>query len=353
MTAIDVAVIGAGPAGAVASRQLALCGYRVVLIGPVPEVPRVGESLPGAARPLLRDLGLLEHLERSLPQACIGNRSAWGGAHLLTHDFMVDPHGAGWHLNRARFDELLREAALLAGVQWWRERLGRVSSSTDGWQLQWAHKSITARWLIDASGRASIVARRLGVGRVRDQALVAVYAWAQSDNRDRRTLIESVDKGWWYRASLPDGRCVAALHTCADHAAAIQGCRRAWLEQLEGTRHLRSCLDSQWSLPRACDASGGQLRQWSGDGWLAVGDAALAFDPLSSQGLFNALYTALRGAEAVDKALQGQLQAAESYVSVLHSVRQAYLRQIGYHYRREQRWPNESFWQERNGYRER
>lgn len=81
---------------------------------------------------------------------------------------------------------------------------------------------------------------------------------------------------------------------------------------------------------------------------LAVGDAALAFDPLSSQGLFNALYTGLRGAQAVHRALQGQQQALAPYLSVLHSVRQACLRQIGYHYQREQRWPDELFWQERN-----
>lgn len=351
MTAIDVAVIGAGPAGAVASRQLALYGYRVMLIDPLPDVPRIGESLPGAARPLLRDLELLGYLERSLPQACIGNRLAWGEAHLRTHDFMIDPHGAGWHLNRARFDEGLREAAWSAGVQCWPERLGRVSRTAHGWQLQGAQKNITARWLIDASGRASILARRLGVRRTRDQALIAVYAWAQSDARDLRTLIESVRNGWWYQAQLPDGRCVAVLHTRADEAGAMQGCRQSWLGQLEATRHLQAlCRASQWSVPRACDASGSQLQQWSGDGWLAVGDAALAFDPLSSQGLFNALYTGLRGAEAVHGALQGKPQALVLYRSVLHSVRQAYLRQIDYHYRREQRWPDEPFWQERSGY---
>ncbi|GAB7530721.1 tryptophan 7-halogenase [Pseudomonas sp. 3A(2025)] len=350
MTVIDVAVIGAGPAGAVASRQLALYGYRVMLIDPLPEVARIGESLPGAARPLLRDLGLLDHLERSLPQVCIGNCSAWGEAHLRTHDFMIDPQGSGWHLNRARFDEVLREAAWSAGVQSWRERLGRLSRTAHGWQLQGAQKNITARWLVDASGRASILGRRLGVGRVRDQALVAVYAWAQSDNQDLRTLIESVSKGWWYQAQLPDGRCVAALHTRADEAAALQGCRQSWLEQLKGTQHLQSlCRASQWSVPRACDASGGQLQQCSGDGWLAVGDAALAFDPLSSQGLFNALYTGLRGAEAVHRVLQGEPQALAPYRSVLQSVRQAYLKQIDYHYRREQRWPDELFWQARNG----
>ncbi|WP_109512917.1 FAD-dependent oxidoreductase [Pseudomonas ovata] len=350
MTALDVAVVGAGPAGAIAARYLAQQGCRVLLIDPAPDVPRIGESLPGAARPLLRDLGLLNHLQHSLSQVCIGNQFAWGGAQLRTHDFMLDPHGAGWHLDRARFDDALRQAALSSGVMWWRERLGAFRRLANGWQLQCAHKSVQARWVIDASGRASVVARRLGAGRARDQALIAVYAWSLCDSRDQRTLIEAVDKGWWYQAQLPGGRCVVALHTCPAEAAVLQGCRSSWLEQLARTQHLRSfCQADQWSLPRACDASGSQLQHGLSDGWLAVGDAALAFDPLSSQGLFNALYTGLRGAQAVHQALQGQPQALAPYRLVLQSIRQAYVRQIDYHYRREQRWPREPFWQARNG----
>lgn len=348
MTRVDVAVVGAGPAGAVASRVLALSGHQVVLIDPVPHSLKIGETLPGSARPLLRDLGLLPWLERSHPHVCTGNWSAWGEELLRNRDAIRDPYGAGWHLDRSRFDQCLREAACLAGVQWWRERLGQITRTERGWHLQMPGGDLGARWLIDASGRVSIVARRLGVKRVRDQGLIAVYAWANCDDRERRTLIESVGSGWWYSAQLPNGRRIAALHTHAAEASVIKGCQSAWLDRLSETRYLRTlCPEHRWGPLQTCDASGGQLLQAYGDGWLAVGDAALAFDPLSSQGIFNALYTGMRGAQAVQQALDGVPAALQAYSLRLQRVRQAYLRQVRFYYGGELRWPDEVFWQAR------
>ncbi len=47
------------------------------------------------------------------------------------------------------------------------------------------------------------------------------------------------------------------------------------------------------------DASSALLSQAAGDGWIAIGDAAASFDPVTSQGLMNALSTALVAAGAI------------------------------------------------------
>jgi len=101
-----------------AHERSALAGRRVVIIdaSTTPEF-KIGEALPPAARPLLRDLGVLDRFnsDRHLPS--FGNQSAWGGPTLRNTDFIRDPNGLGWHLDRPRFDTTLREAAQISGAE--------------------------------------------------------------------------------------------------------------------------------------------------------------------------------------------------------------------------------------------
>ncbi|MCY1030783.1 hypothetical protein OV207_04890 [Corallococcus sp. BB11-1] len=84
-----------------------------------------------------------------------------------------------------------------------------------------------------------------------------------------------------------------------------------------------------------------------GDGWLAAGDAALSFDPLSSQGLFNALFTGLAAAEATDRALSGDPSATSDYAGTLADIDAAYRRNLAAWYALERRWPEQEFWRRR------
>src|SRR3982074_2387478 len=116
MLSADVLIIGAGPAGAVAALNLApFC--RVIAIDRLPiPMERIGESLPGAARRLLADMGLLEDFlqDGHLPRYAM--RGAWGDAELVERDALRDPDGNGWTLNRARFERRLRAVACARGA---------------------------------------------------------------------------------------------------------------------------------------------------------------------------------------------------------------------------------------------
>jgi 2-polyprenyl-6-methoxyphenol hydroxylase-like FAD-dependent oxidoreductase len=78
--------------------------------------PAIGESLPGAAQTLLLRLGIAEqfladgHVERTAMVA------SWDSPMPVWFDPLRDPSGPGWHLDRRRFDESLRAAALAAGA---------------------------------------------------------------------------------------------------------------------------------------------------------------------------------------------------------------------------------------------
>jgi flavin-dependent dehydrogenase len=89
------------------------------------------------------------------------------------------------------------------------------------------------------------------------------------------------------------------------------------------------------------------LEQFGGKNWIAIGDAALAFDPISSQGIFNALYTGLRGAQAIIASFKGHQTLIEEYFNQLNQIRITYLKNMKYFYSLEQRWKNQEFWKNR------
>jgi flavin-dependent dehydrogenase len=315
---IDVLIAGGGPAGAVAARLLAAAGTSVTVAdGGRRPGPRVGESLPPAARRILVELDLMHVVEGHL--VCPGNVSAWGSGELEATDFVGNLDGPGWQVDRPRFDAALLDAAAAAGARVLRgTRVFDAGRDGDGWLVTCSDSARRCDFFVDATGRRARLTRSVGARTVRDDlqiAWICAYATA-ADDRDARTLIEAVADGWWYTSLVPGNRRVVGFvtlpHVPVDFA-----------ERLAATTHVAARVRGARLLdgPRATDASGTHLAPVAGPGWLAVGDAALAFDPLSSQGLFDALSTGMQGARAV---LAGDVT---KYTARVAAIRDAYRRQ--------------------------
>ncbi len=352
----DALIAGGGPAGSAAAIVLGRADRRVLLVDAAPARPmrlQVGESLPPAARPLLRDLGLLDGVERAAHLPSAGTVSAWGSSELEANDFVADPNGSGWHLDRRRFDRMLREMAAGAGVEL-REGVGArlVGGRGGAWRVRLGRgrgEEVGARVLIDATGRRAVAARSLGARRDRRDRLVALVAVvaAQEGDLDARTLVEAVAEGWWYTALVPGGRRVVAFLTDSDLVPGDARTAAGFRSLLSRTEHIARLVPAVSIQPQTEPAFGSLLDPPAGDGWLAIGDAALAFDPLSSQGILTALYTGLVGAEAVEGHLDGFSTTLDSYRQRIAAIATAYQRNLGRAYAAETRWPLRPFWARR------
>jgi flavin-dependent dehydrogenase len=360
---VEVVVAGGGPAGAAAAVVLARCGRRVLLAnGDVAGGFRIGEAVPPAVGPLLRDLGVLDLVLADGHCPCYGNVSVWGADEPVATDFIFDPNGHGWHLDRAQFDATLRDAARNAGVEVVPAQLAEVVRDGAGWRVtlaggkQGANELRTA-WLIDATGRRAAVARRAGATRRRDDSLVAFYGRFQTragSDLDGRTAVESEPDGWWYTARVPCGERVVAFLTDADlvdRAAMLSAA--GFAARLGATRYVRGLIMvhryEPVGPPRAASAQTARLDRVGGVGWAAVGDAAISFDPLSSQGILTALFTGLRAGLAVDRALAGDQAAIDEYGRRVGGIDRAYRRHRDACYAAEGRWPDRPFWRRRLG----
>ena len=288
-----VAILGGGAAGAVAALVLARSGFITTLLEarPGPEF-KIGETLPPEIRPLLERLDLLDELEAAHHRPSFGNRSHWGSDEAVERDFLLGAHGSGWHLDRRRFETMLADEAAAAGAHWHWDHHAVDATWQDGvWALEVETPAELARFevdfVVDATGRPSRFALGAGAHKTHFDKLVGVAATLETDRPGARidsfTLVEAVENGWWYSAGLTGGRLVAVFMGDGD-LFDVKSTRteQGWLGLLEAAVHTRSRLEAHLPAapgaqitPAVLPAGSALLEAPSGEGWLAVGDAAV------------------------------------------------------------------------------
>jgi flavin-dependent dehydrogenase len=208
--------------------------------------------------------------------------------------------------------------------------------------------------IVDATGRTAALARRFGARPIVYDRLVGLWTISLSAPRghsvDRRTLIEALECGWWYSALLPDGRHSAAFMTDWDLLPSGAAARRAfWRECLERAPHTISRIGgvARDEPFRIVSARTSRLQVLARPGWVAVGDAAMSFDPLSARGVTWALESGLAAARALDDFLHGDPSATQDYVRRAAVDFASYVVERNATYARERRWPDPPFWRRR------
>ncbi|HEU4882578.1 MAG TPA: tryptophan 7-halogenase [Longimicrobium sp.] len=351
-----VAVVGAGPAGCAAALTLRryLPEMPVVLVSaPAGGGPAAGETLSPGVLPLLDYLGLRKEFLDAGHLPAGGTASAWGSSRVAERSYLFTGRGTGWHLDRARFDVWLLAQAQAAGacVVHGRALLQGAIRSESGWLLEIEGVgTIAARAVVDATGRSAQLARRKGQRPRRDDALVADIRWFVDDvprPAAEGALVESVPDGWWYTASLPGGRAVAMFMTDADLLR-----QSSWDARLEDAPATMRRVE-RWrpAGETAVRAANSQITPVvAGGGWVAAGDAAAAFDPVSALGIGFSLRSGMEAARVAAAAAEGDDEGpAAAYTASVARIYADYRSRHRAIYLQERRWPEAPFWARRAG----
>lgn len=350
-------IIGGGPAGSAAAIELGRAGKSVLLIERSQyDGLRIGETLPPAANALLERLGLSPDSISGMSIRSPGTACCWGSGIPRLYDSLFDPEGDGLHLRRNLFDAALAALAEAAGAEVLRPaKVSNCRRRAEDWLVELADpqgpRLIRTTHLIDAAGRAAWRGRPSRRQAFDRQVACIGFFEREPDSPalDQRTWIEATECGWWYSSLLPEQRLVLAFFSDADLVSRSQrGAERLWHEQLSQTNWMSARLKSTRPIhePRIVAASSTLAAPMILDRYTAIGDAASTIDPLSSQGIFYAMTTAI---EAVEALLQPrQRDALHDYARGITRRFFDDLQTRRDYCRLEARWPDSPFWRRRH-----
>lgn len=352
----DIAVVGAGPAGSVASLVLSRAGLRVMQFGAAnASVDRRGETVASGVGACLFRLGLPVGTHPEAWSRVTGFLSRWGSSRETYKPAFVTPDAPTFCIDRAAFDAGLIDAAAGAGTSVSDDRVISLHAVTGGWLLKLASGRVTkARLVIDASGRGARFARSVRANiRVFDR-LVAVSFVLKPDEKDidRCVVVEAGPDGWLYSALEPSGHRIITFFTDADISSEITPGRAAGIfgSVLAGSEIVaRYARNDRVVQRRRWPAATLALDHAYGAGILAVGDAAMTRDPLSSQGIAAVMEDAEAAASVVALNFGGNLgEALRSHEDRSRQKLAGYLRTRCSYYRSEARWTDRPFWARRH-----
>lgn len=361
----DCVIAGTGPAACACALVLKKAGFKVALVAKKSNKHpsfSVGESLPGAALPLLNRIGitdLAKLLTKTQFSRCTGNASAWGTELWHKTDAIQNPQGGGWHIDRAAFNHALLELAVSQDVTLLCSQILSAEYQSS-WQLTLKAQTDLLRcaYLIDGTGRASSLGKLIGRKKIHLDKQMAIVAWFESseDDQEKMTRIKAVSDGWWYSARLPNKSAkgspirVVAKFMLPEQSKALNT-PQAYLRQLNksGLLPVEFNAPQMLSGPYFTDASVSKLDEFSNNTlpFLAIGDAALSLDPLSSQGMFFALYSGIKAGEQIIEAKTNQINQFANYDKDINAVLSANQKARKHYYVSEHRFAESEYWQSR------
>ncbi len=338
MIRADIVVLGGGLSGAAVAVGLARAGRRLVVID-APRRAAVIEGVSARAEAGMRHAGL--NRARMTIGSWVERTSHWNGeCRAANGERLVD---------RGRLDAALREDIAAAGASVVSGRVGRVREVGGRWRVTSGDgETIDAGLLVEARGR-----RAPARGGRRGPATTALTRrWRFRNGAPGRTEVAAFADGWAWFAAPGDDVADLQIVVAGDRLPARDGLAEFYARQVTAVAEAAGWCAGGASIGAVIARNAGAARAETPVAARAVrvGDAAIAVDPLSGHGQFEAIGTALNAVAVVNTLCDrpdDHALAARFYEERIDHAFLTRARSGRDFYRLERRWPERPFWRAR------
>ena len=333
----DVIIVGAGVAGLTLSYLLKERNINHLVLDRVskPKNLDLAETMPPSALVLLESLNLLELFSQSSSKT-FGYHSLWNNDFLTTDNFFRhNPFKYGLKLNKTK---LLNDMRVLVSDHLIpMNHLVEIDRSNENISVKikadHSIQTINGRLIVDATGRSRNVLKHFGISSESfdDQVALSCHLpYFKHPQLIHSVYVESFENGWGIVSSLNDQTNVMTLYT-KKGSPILPKLKdyQNWKALLSSTRILKDFLvEDIYPKVVGQKANSSKASQISGSNWLAIGDAAIAFDPLSSHGVSNAIFCSKSASEAIELYLTSDVAAPfQNYDQTINRIFHQYLKQ--------------------------
>ena len=353
----SVTIIGGGPSGIAAGLTLNSLGVsNCVVDANLRPNRKYGEAIPPNSKPLLKQLGISSLVEDLHHLKYYGNKVSWGSSLLEQKEFLSDVHGHGYLLDRLYFEEQLWKhyvqtgGIILSGNKLKSieiENKKVITTISDGTKS----KKIESIYVVDATGKKASVCRMLGIKKfgLDDQFALSCVVETKN-NHAHEIIVESSKNGWWYAAPNGNNKMTLMFFTLKGLIPKKSNIKVFFQGEFQSTIHFNRLIQLNWIDKieiKVMPAGTTRLEKSFGDHWIAVGDAAFTYDPISSYGITSALASGYYAGNAIFSKINGKEEAMEAYRYILENAFGAYIEKLEHQYRLERRWPESQYWKNR------